>query len=99
MRNSADRNRTLLLLLLDTGMRASVLCQICMGGMNNHNRGARDGEGIKGTFDPIFTMNGTNPLALSYIPRGPVSQRSTDFHDGWTGAQPFAPAKKPGFDW
>jgi integrase/recombinase XerD len=59
MRNSADRNRTLLLLLLDTGMRASELCGLRMGGVDNNNRRVRVmGKGSKERTIPFSPRTG-----------------------------------------
>lgn len=59
MKNSADRNRALLLILLDTGMRASELCGLRMGGMDNHNRRVRVmGKGSKERTIPFSPRTG-----------------------------------------
>lgn len=59
MKNSADRNRALLLLLLDTGMRASELCSLQMGGVDNHNRRVRVmGKGSKERTIPFSPRTG-----------------------------------------
>jgi integrase/recombinase XerD len=59
MRNSADRNRALLLLLLDTGMRASELCSLRVGGVDNHNRRVRVmGKGSKERTIPFSPRTG-----------------------------------------
>jgi site-specific recombinase XerD len=41
MKNTADRNRTIILLLLDTGMRASELCGLNFCHVDTHNRRVR----------------------------------------------------------
>lgn len=59
MRNSADRNRAVLLLLLDTGMRASELCSLRVGGVDNHNRRVRVmGKGSKERTIPFSPRTG-----------------------------------------
>jgi site-specific recombinase XerD len=58
-RNSGDRNRALLLLLLDTGMRASELCSLRVGGVDNHNRRVRVmGKGSKERTIPFSPRTG-----------------------------------------
>jgi site-specific recombinase XerD len=59
MRNSADRNRAVVLLLLDTGMRASELCSLRVGGVDNHNRRVRVmGKGSKERTIPFSPRTG-----------------------------------------
>lgn len=48
MKDSADRNRAILLLLFDTGMRASDLCRLNFSHVDSHNRRVRvRGKGAK----------------------------------------------------
>lgn len=59
MKGSADRNRSILLLLLDTGMRASELCELCISGMDNHNRRVHVmGKGSKERTIPFSPRTG-----------------------------------------
>jgi len=59
MRESADRNRAMLLLLLDTGMRASELCGLDMGDVDNHNRRVHVlGKGAKERTIPFSPRTG-----------------------------------------
>lgn len=58
-KNSADRNRAVLLLLLDTGMRASELCQLRVNGVDNHNRRVHVmGKGSKERSIPFSPRTG-----------------------------------------
>ncbi len=59
MKSSADRNRAILLLLLDTGMRASELCQLRVNGVDNHNRRVHVmGKGSKERSIPFSPRTG-----------------------------------------
>ena len=59
MKSSADRNRAILLLLPDTGMRASELCGLKMGGVDNHNRRVQVmGKGSKERSIPFSPRTG-----------------------------------------
>jgi len=59
MKDSADRNRAILLLLLDTGMRASELCGINFSQVDSHNRRVRVmGKGAKERTIPFSPRTG-----------------------------------------
>jgi len=59
MKDSADRNRAILLLLLDTGMRASELCGLTFGQVDSHNRRVRVmGKGAKERTIPFSPRTG-----------------------------------------
>ena len=59
MKDSADRNRAILLLLLDTGMRASELCGLNFSQVDSHNRRVRVmGKGAKERTIPFSPRTG-----------------------------------------
>lgn len=59
MKESADRNRAILLLLLDTGMRASELCGLDFSHVDTHNRRVRVmGKGAKERTIPFSPRTG-----------------------------------------
>jgi len=59
MKDSADRNRAILLLLLDTGMRASELCDLNFSQVDSHNRRVRVmGKGAKERTIPFSPRTG-----------------------------------------
>jgi integrase/recombinase XerD len=59
MKESADRNRAILLLLLDTGMRASELCGLNFSHVDTHNRRVRVmGKGSKERSIPFSPRTG-----------------------------------------
>ncbi len=59
MKLSGDRNRAILLLLLDTGIRASELCGLHIGEMDNHNRRVQVmGKGSKERTIPFSPRTG-----------------------------------------
>jgi integrase len=59
MKDSADRNRAILLLLLDTGMRASELCGLNFSQVDSHNRRVRVmGKGAKERAIPFSPRTG-----------------------------------------
>ena len=59
MKYTADRNRTIILLLLDTGMRASELCGLDFSHVDTHNRRVRVmGKGAKERTIPFSPRTG-----------------------------------------
>ena len=59
MKASGDRNKAILLMLLDTGMRASELCDLKISGLDNHNRRVRVmGKGSKERTIPFSPRTG-----------------------------------------